>query len=108
MASPENKRLVDRVFESIEGIGSSANSTVLTGDFGNVELIISYEVRCQQNYYSINCSTYCLPSDNSMGHYNCDPFNGNKICLPGYQNPVTNCTEGEKENNFFTWVYYYC
>ena len=73
---------------------------MLTGEFGKVQLIISYEVRCQQNYYSTDCSTYCVPSDNSMGHYNCDPSNGNKICLPGYQNPVTNCIEGEKASGF--------
>ena len=89
----------------MEGIGSSASSIMLTGEKGKVELIISYEVRCQQNYYSTDCSTYCVPSDNSMGHYNCDPSNGNKICLPGYQNPVTNCIEGEKASILITWVH---
>ena len=34
----------------------------------------------------------CEPQDDSSGHFTCD-INGNKVCLPGYQNPGTNFVE---------------
>ena len=34
----------------------------------------------------------CELQDDSSGHFTCD-INGNKVCLPGYQNPRTNCVE---------------
>ena len=34
----------------------------------------------------------CEPRDDSTGHFNCTT-DGNKVCLPGYQDPETNCVE---------------
>ncbi len=34
----------------------------------------------------------CTSRDDFTGHFTCDT-NGTKVCLPGYQNPETNCTE---------------
>ncbi len=45
-------------------------------------------VVCREGYFGSDCSC----RDNSTGHFTCDA-NGTKVCLPGYQNPETNCTE---------------
>ena len=55
-------------------------------------IMLCFRLRCAVNYYSTDCSKYCVPHDNNeAGHYTCDA-NGDKQCLPGYQQPSTNCT----------------
>lgn len=51
---------------------------------------MSFRVRCNSNYYGSNCATYCVPTDNSNGHYTCGS-NGQKICRSGWSNPSGNC-----------------
>jgi hypothetical protein len=34
-----------------------------------------------------------MDSNDTSGHYYCNPLTGDKICQDGYQNPLTNCTE---------------
>ena len=49
--------------------------------------------QCKENYTGSDCGIMvCEPRDDSTGHFKCD-INGNKVCLPGYQNPETNCIE---------------
>ncbi len=45
---------------------------------------------CREGYFGPDCG--CSPRDDSTGHFTCDT-NGIKMCLPGYQNPQTNCVE---------------
>ena len=45
---------------------------------------------CREGYFGPDCG--CSPRDDSTGHFTCDT-NGIKVCLPGYQNPQTNCVE---------------
>ena len=87
--------LIEEVKMQVPGTKGAVTSQTLTGTSGTVSLVLSYSLTCTQNYYGSNCSTYCVPSDNSMGHYTCDPSNGNKLCFPEYQNPENNCTEGD-------------
>ena len=43
--------------------------------------------------YGDDCSVFCEPSDNdAAGHFTCGST-GEKVCLPGYQSPDSNCTE---------------
>ena len=50
-------------------------------------------VVCKKNYTGSDCGNMiCEPRDDSTGHFTCD-INGEKVCLPGYQNPGTNCVE---------------
>ncbi|XP_064381928.1 uncharacterized protein LOC135330900 isoform X2 [Halichondria panicea] len=51
-------------------------------------LIRGIRVVCREGYFGPDCGC----RDNSTGHFTCDA-NGTKVCLPGYQNPETNCTE---------------
>ena len=85
---------IDEVRVQVPGTKGASLSQTFIGTSEIVSLVLSYSLTCTQNYYGSNCSTYCVPSNN-MSHYNCDLSNGNKICLPGYQNPETDCTEGD-------------
>ena len=50
-------------------------------------------VTCAQDYFPQNiCNVFCQPQDDATGHFTCDS-NGNKVCLPGYTDPGTDCTE---------------
>ena len=88
--------LIDEIYLQIPPtLNLVETSQTVTGSFERAVLIMGYSLTCTQNYYGPDCSTYCVPSDNSMGHYECDTSSGNKICLPGYQNPENDCTEGD-------------
>ena len=48
-------------------------------------------VTCAQDYYPQNsCDVFCQPRDDATGHFTCDS-NGNKVCLPRYTDPGTDC-----------------
>ncbi|XP_064381946.1 uncharacterized protein LOC135330905 isoform X1 [Halichondria panicea] len=47
-------------------------------------------VVCREGYFGPDCG--CSPQNDSTGHFTCH-INGTKVCLPGYQNPETNCME---------------
>ena len=38
-----------------------------------------------------NCS--CVPANDTSGHFMCDPDTGERLCLDGYRNPESRCTE---------------
>ena len=47
---------------------------------------------CAPNYYPAGiCTTFCIPMDNSLAHYTCDPVTGMIICLPGYTDTSNDC-----------------
>jgi len=47
-------------------------------------LTIEYILYCDDNYYSSDCSVYCVANDTDAdGHYTCDPITGNITCRPG-------------------------
>ena len=54
---------------------------------------LSFRVFCQVDYYGPNCTVLCQGRDDTMGHYHCNETTGDIICLSGYQNTTTNCTE---------------
>lgn len=50
--------------------------------------------QCDPNYYPQGtCNIFCLARNDSGGHYTCDPVTGDKICLAGYEDPTTDCTQ---------------
>ena len=53
---------------------------------------IGFELRCSENFYGEDCSRNCVSRDDIGGHFVCD-MQGNKRCMSGYQNLLTNCTE---------------
>ena len=72
--------------------------TMLTtdeGTYNNATITLNLRAVCKENYYDSDCSIlrFCEPQDDdTLGHYTCDS-NGTLVCLTGYQNIASNCTE---------------
>ena len=48
---------------------------------------------CVQNYYPRGtCNVLCQPRNDFQGHFTCDS-DGNPVCLPGFTNVASMCTE---------------
>ena len=57
----------------------------------SAKLNLSYRVVCDPNYYGQSCTQKCIPRDDQFGHYSCNPQNGSKTCLDGWQG--ANCDQ---------------
>ena len=71
----------------------SSDKTVNEGGSNVISLSYATRIECATNYYQSDCSVYCIPTNDTTGHYTCDT-NGNKICLAGYTNTSNNCLDG--------------
>ena len=100
LTGSEHSPLVLEVFVSInishnpaDMIMSSTSKTVYTNAQGAGQFIqMSFELECSEDYYGSDCGAYCAPRDDNFGHFSCDR-NGNIVCLSGFSNTATNCTE---------------
>ena len=63
--STSSSDLIDEVKVQVPATKGAMTSQTFTGTSGIVSLVLSYSLTCTQNYYGSNCSTYCVPSDNS-------------------------------------------
>ena len=83
----------DIVTELIDRESGQFVITATPGINNIASLALGIRVVCKENYTGSDCGDMiCEPQDDSSGHFTCD-INGNKVCLPGYQNPRTNCVE---------------
>ena len=63
-----------------------------------ISVVIATHKRISNNNYtmslliSADCSVLCVETDNADGHYVCDN-DGNRVCLDGYTNASSDCTE---------------
>lgn len=88
---PLSPDLIDRVSINANlAAGSSISATTYTGFYRKVTMRMAVSVRCDANFYGSDCGRYCVPRDDSMGHYTCDG-NGNIVCRSGWTNTATNC-----------------
>ena len=55
-------------------------------------LRLNFELECEDNFHGSDCGTFCVSRDDTFGHFTCDS-NGGIVCLSGFTNPSTNCTE---------------
>ena len=72
--------------------GRSFSRTTFAGRSGYASMDMSFHVSCAENFYGSDCGILCVERDDALGHYNCSS-EGEIICLDGYQNQLTNCTE---------------
>ena len=87
--------LINEIFIEISrSVGLIVENEVV-GIHNLATLSLSHSLVCSQNYYGDNCSTYCIPQNDTDGHYDCNELTGEKVCLSGYLNPDSNCTECE-------------
>ena len=78
------------VHKTLASSSSFTDPTYYSGDYGNAMLQLSFRVQCDHNFYGRNCSTFCVHTDNSTGHYACGA-NGERVCLNGWRNSSGNC-----------------
>ena len=57
-------------------------------------ITLFYRIECDREYDPPSCfRKSCTPQDHPvLGHYNCS-FTGDKICLPGWFGPESNCSK---------------
>ena len=93
----EDRNLVE-LFR-VEYTGSAAQPNETTSAMGvvhtglidtNTTLNLSLDIQCEVGFYGPSCD--CRNTDDSTGHFTCNT-EGARVCLEGYQNPDSNCTE---------------
>ena len=88
--------LVDLFLIELNGTATASNESVsattmqYTGLSGIATLEISTAVSCESGFYGPSCD--CQGRDDAAGHFTCNGA-GERVCLQGYQNLMTNCTE---------------
>ena len=55
-----------------------------------ISITLQYKVMCNADYYGLDCATFCVDTDDDTGHFSCSST-GEKLCLPGWSEPTTNC-----------------
>lgn len=53
---------------------------------------LTFDLECVDDFYGSDCGTFCAARDDALGHFTCDS-SGDLICLDGFTDPSTNCTE---------------
>ncbi len=85
--------LVTRFYIEISATaGLEFTSTQEYGEDSVGLLGASYRVSCTEDFYSPDCSVFCRVRDDAQDHYTCDG-QGNRVCLSGFEDPASNCTE---------------
>ena len=88
--------LVDKIFisRSLSAVslqnGSFTQVMTYSGNYS--ELDLSFRLTCGEDFYGPEC-VFCVDTNDTRGHYSCDRSTGERVCLEGYQNSTTNCTE---------------
>ena len=85
--------IVTRFYIEISAVvGIEVTSTTENGENAVGRLGASYKVSCADNFYTPDCSVFCLARNDAQGHYTCDS-QGNTVCLEGFEDPTSSCTQ---------------
>ena len=86
-----SNNLVDDIYILIHlNPGQSTPRRTYEGVYGRGRFELSFELRCQPNFYGEDCLTNCAPTDNDSGHFGCGP-QGERLCLDGWRDPGNHC-----------------
>ena len=85
---------VDNIIISPDISSNATFSETMTysGNFSHLQLAFRLTCGPDSYHYGPHC-TYCVDTNDTTGHFSCDPVTGSRVCLEGYQNPLTNCIE---------------
>lgn len=92
-----NSDIVDNIFivPSISAVPSPrdpfSDTMTFSGSISHIQ--VAFRLTCSPDLYGSDCSVYCVDTNDTSGHFSCDPVTGDRICLGGYQNPSTDCIE---------------
>jgi hypothetical protein len=75
-------------------VGGSADVQSYAGNLGVAELTFGVTIQCFMSFCGPDCVSTCVGRNDSRGHFTCDELEC-MVCLPGYQNEMSNCTECE-------------
>ena len=70
---------------------SFSDTMSYSGNFSHVQL--AFRLSCGPAHYGADCSVYCEEVNDTTGHFTCDSATGDRLCLEGYSDPLTNCTK---------------
>ncbi len=83
--------LVDVIVADItEPVGVIPDSMSFTGKHSLVTFGFAIFINCVRDFFGPDCN--CIGRDDPTGHFECND-DGSIVCLPGYRNEPTNCTE---------------
>ena len=68
----------------------SFNSVGKYGTGAGGSITLQFKVECDDNYYGLDCGTFCEDTDDNTGHFTCNS-DGEKVCLSGWVEPSSNC-----------------
>ena len=72
------------------GDTATTDSLSVAGTKNDSVLNLTLAIQCQLGFHGPMCK--CRDRNDSTGHFSCTR-DGEIVCLEGYQNPSTNCTE---------------
>ena len=96
--------IVDNVFiypdvMAVSPDGPFSTPVVFTSNASYSHLELAFRLTCGENHYTSAC-IYCVPTNDSSGHYTCNNETGERLCLEGYSGtdcincvPAENCSE---------------
>ena len=88
--------LVDNILiaPSINAVPFQNSSFTPTMSYNGTHSVVSLSFRlvCGSNAYGPNC-VQCVDRDDEFGHFVCDTATGDKVCLEGYTNSLSNCVD---------------
>lgn len=94
-ADPDANDLIDYWIINVPTFLPTGNWTDFTTYYGetsnNAQFTLRYRLECRSNWYGAQCNVRCENMDTDSAHLMCD-FNGNHICMDGWQDISTDCT----------------
>lgn len=87
--------MVDQLIHNTMAVANAeaVSSMTVMGDSGLVTFTFVLRVQCVPFFFGPDCNTFCVGQNDSSGRFECDPTTGAIVCLTGYQNPASNCTD---------------
>ena len=87
-------QLIDNIF--IE-LNLTANDPFIplesfTGLLDQATIDLQFRIMCAFDYFGMDCNSFCVGKNNTDAHYSCGE-DGEMVCLQGYQNESSNCTQ---------------
>ena len=93
-ATSSNAELIDNFFIELNVTANDPLSRTqeYSGENRTAVLQLQFQVTCAFNYFGFDCNTFCLDRNDTAAHFTCGE-SGEIVCLPGYQNESSNCTQ---------------
>ena len=87
-------QLIDNIFIELNltanGPFTPTESFIGLLDQATIEL--QFRIFCAFEHFGMDCNTFCVDRNDTNAHYTCGD-SGEIVCLQGYQNESSNCTQ---------------